>query len=406
MDHTILNDRVQVALHPLSIVRGRDGEHEVGRADTGVFISVPPEGLDLIGWLRSGLPLGKVKEAFAERYGEPPDVEDFLAGLAACGFVQAIDGRAVTDIADMPAARTRKRGWQVLADLPAERVRWLISRPMLLCYLTIWLTVPALFLLRPDVLPSLSDAVIFPRMTANIIVLAVLGWGLLSLHELAHVVVARAHGCDSSLSIGHRLYFLVAQTDLTTVRALPHHRRYGPYLAGVTWDMTVVLACSLLRLAGIQSSLVAALAYLALMGVMFQCAFFLRTDGYLVLVNWLRLGNLMEDSRHWLVNLGHRILGRPGPYDLSQVPVRELRIIRWYAGFHFLAVLVLLAGLVVFGLPVLAGLLRQAATDLTRGPTHAVFWDGLGFLVLATLNVGLMVVVWRRDHLMREVMES
>jgi hypothetical protein len=235
-------------------------------------------------------------------------------------------------------------------------------------------------------------------MTANIMVLAVLGWGLLFLHELAHVLVARAHGCDSSLSIGHRLYFLVAQTDLTTVRALPHHRRYAPYLAGVTWDMGVVLACSLLRLAGIQSSLVAALAYLALMSVAFQCAFFLRTDGYLVLVNWLRLGNLMENSRHWLVNLGHRTLGRSGPYDLSQIPVRELRIIRWYAGFHFLGVLVLLAGLVFLGLPLLARLVRQAATNLTQGPTQAIFWDGLGFLVLATLNVGLIVVVWRRDH--------
>jgi putative peptide zinc metalloprotease protein len=402
VDGTILSDGTVVTLHPLSIARGPNGDHEIGRAETGVYISVPAEGADLISWLQAGLPLGTVRQQFANRYGEPPDIEDFITGLTACEFVQSIDGRRLTaDEEAPPPTGSARRGWRLLDALPAERVAWLLSPPMRVLYWSIWLVIPAVFLLRRDLVPSASDAILHPRMTVNVVILAVVGWILVFLHELAHLLTARARGCGGSLTVSHRLYFLVAQTDLSAVRALPHNQRCAPYLAGMTWDMGVVLACTLLRMMNVLPDLAAAVAYLALVSVVFQCAFFMRTDIYLVFVNRLRLGNLMQDTRHWLVNLAHRLLRRPLPYDLSRIPSREIRIIRYYAAFYCAGVLVLLGVLLVVGVPLLMQLLRRAVTDIAQGPTHIAFWDGTALLLFVTLNVSLLIAVTWRDHRMR-----
>ena len=64
-------------------------------------------------------------------------------------------------------------------------------------------------------------------------------------HEGAHVIATAAHGLRSSLSVTRRLYFLTFQADLTRLWSVPRRARYGPLLAGMTWDataMTIVLA--------------------------------------------------------------------------------------------------------------------------------------------------------------------
>ena len=43
-----LSDSSVVGLHPLHIGEERDGETEVGRPETGVFVSLPAEGVALV----------------------------------------------------------------------------------------------------------------------------------------------------------------------------------------------------------------------------------------------------------------------------------------------------------------------------------------------------------------------
>jgi hypothetical protein len=389
-----LTDETIIELYPLHISSEGDEEREVGRPDTGTFVSLPPEGVDLVTWLQAGLAVGEVKTRFAARYGQPPDLDDFVAALIECGFVRGVDGHPVE--ADEPAAQPA-RGWQLLAGLAPERVAWLRSRPMVVLYVAIWLAVAALLAFRPGLFPSAGDAIVLPRVMANIVALTALGWGLVFFHEVAHLLAAKAYGSPSFLNISRRLHFLVAVTDMTALRAVPRNQRYGPYLAGMTWDMGVLLACLLLQLAGLQTPLTAAVAYLALLAIVFQFAFFMRTDIYFVFVNWLRLGNLMQDTQHWLVNLLYRAIGRPARHDLSAVPARELRAVRRYAIFWIVGVVVAVGEFLLLGLPLLARLVRDAAAGLRAGPGDAPFWDGAAFLVVVALYFGLLVYVQWRD---------
>lgn len=398
MNGFTLTDQTVVELYPLHIGEEDQGEQEVGRPDTGVFISLPPEGTYLLRLLQSQIALGEVKKKFAEQYGQEPDLEDFLEGIASCNFVHLIDGQPADTAENGDVTVAPPRGWFLFANLPAERVLWLRSRPMQIVYLALWLGVPTLLLFDPPLLPSPSKALVTSSIIANALILTVLGWGIIALHELAHLFAARSYNCISSLNISHRLHLLVAQTDMTAVRTLPRNQRYGPYLAGMTCDMGILLLCLVLQLIAIASPLPAAIAYLTAIGIISQFAFFLRTDIYYVFANIFHLGNLMQDTQHWLINLAHRIIGRPGPYDQSAIPRRELTIIRWYAIFYLIGVVVLLGEFVLLGLPLLLEFLRQAVADLSIGPTHITFWDGAGFIFIVLLNFGLLFFVMWRDH--------
>lgn len=398
-----LTDQTVVELYPLHIGDEDQGEHEVGRPDTGVFISLPPEGAYLLHLLQSQLPLGEVKAQFAAKYGQAPDLDDFLGGIASCDFIHLIDNHPVSPPEESITVTTPSRGLFLFANLPAERVWWLRSRPVLALSLGIWLAVPTLLTLHPGLLPSPAKALLSPSVLLNGVVLTALSWGIICLHELAHLLAARAYNCTSSLNISHRLHLLVAQTDMTAIRTLPRNQRYGPYLAGMTCDMTVLLLCLLLQLLSIPSALLSAIVYLASLGIISQFAFFMRTDIYYVFANIFHLGNLLQDTQHWLMNCIYKAIRRSPPHNLSAIAHRELVIIRWYAVFYIVGVIVVLGEFAVLGLPLLLQFLRLATDDLSAGPMHIAFWDGTAFIAVVALNFGLLFFVIWRDHFANRV---
>jgi len=369
-----------VTLHTLHIGQIENGVAEVGRVDTGVFIELGVEGVDLVRWVGEGLALDEVRRLFTERYGTEPDLDDFLEGMASCGFVKT----EATPVAD----EAPRRGIALLAGVPQHRVAWLLSWPMAVLYYAVWLAVPAALVLWPSLLPLPSDALLLDRVLTNALVIAVIAWTLVLLHEGAHAISVRALGVTGRLSVSRRMWFLVAQTEMSGIRSVPRRARYAPYLAGLTWDLTLVTSCFALELAGIGGQLVRTIAYTLTLAIIYQFLIFMRTDLYFVLGNWLRLGDLMGDTRRWLANLALRLLGRPPRHDLGDVPARELRVIRWYAPFYLLGSLAVTAALVLLTLPAMKTMLTIAFSGLGRGISDASFWDGLGFLALVALQLG------------------
>lgn len=393
-----------VEFHPLHIGEEVQGEYEVGRAETGTFISLPAEGVYLLNLLQSQIPLGKVKELFASRYGQEPDLDDFLEGMLACGFIQRIDEHLVEEESTTEeAGRDQVRGWRLLGNLSPASVAWLRSRPMYLFYIALWVLVPLLLIIRPALFPSPTKALILSSVLANAVLLAVLAWIRVGIHEVAHTLAAKAYGCDSSVMLSHRLYFLAAQTDMTSVRTLPYRQRYGPYLAGMTCDMGFLLICLVAQLFLPSVGLLAALSYLLVLGQFSQFAFFMRTDIYYVFANFFRLGNLMQDTQRWLLAKLARVSKWFPSHDLSAISEREMKVIRYYAIFYLIGVFVALAEFVIFGLPLLLAFLRLALSHLQDGPIHLAFWDGFAFLLLVLANFGLLFFIIWRDHLRRWV---
>lgn len=384
-----------VELHDLHFGADGDGGFEVGRPATGVFIALGTEGAAVLRWLATGMPLASVAEQFHHQFHGDVDIEDFVREISGCGFVKSVDGHPLLDETQ---AAEGNRGWRLLGSLAPSRVSWLLSRPARALFVMVWLTLPVLLVMRPALFPTAEDAIIGPGILTNLVVLTLLGWLLAFLHELAHLVAVRARGSEATLDISHRLHILVAQTDMTAVRALPRNQRYAPYLAGMTWDAAVLLTISLLAAAGRTAPLTQAAAYLLMMSLLFEFALFLRTDLYYVLTNALRLGNLAGDSRRWLLNLLSRILRRDIHHDLSGVPARELRWVRWYAVLAAAGVGVTLAQFVFLGLPLLAVFVAQASAGLAEGVGALDFWSSVATLAVVAAQFGLLGLGMIREH--------
>jgi hypothetical protein len=268
---------------------------------------------------------------------------------------------------------------------------------MRLLYVGVWVAVPVVLALRPDLVPRAASALLYRPAGINALLLAGLAWTLWLLHELAHVLAARARGGEGALSISRRFYFLVAQTDMSGLRSIPRRERYAPYLAGMTFDMAVLLAGLGLQIAGVGRGIAAMLAYIVGVQLVFQLAIFLRTDLYFVLTNWLRTGNLTADARDILRDQWRRVLGKPR-LDLSGIPERERRIARRYLPFYLLGMLAALANLVFYVLPVLVTLVARAAGGVFGSGSTVSRWDGVAFLAVVAVNVGLLGSVAYRER--------
>ncbi|MEU8210968.1 hypothetical protein AB0B85_17440 [Micromonospora sp. NPDC049044] len=394
-----LTDTTVVRLYPLHIGESEDGVCEVGRVDTGEFVELPAEGVDLVRWLGAGLPLGEVRRRFTDRYGTEPDLADFLDGIASCGFLR-LDATTGDGGAPATGAEAPRRGVAVLANLSPRRVSWLLAPPMRVLYVGGWLTAPLLLALVPSLRPTPADAFLLDGVLANALVVAMVAWVLVLLHELAHAATVRALDVTGRLSISRRLWFLVAQTEMSAVRSVPRRRRYAPYLAGLTWDLLLMSACLVLQLAGVHERLVRGVVYTLTLSVVYQFLVFMRTDIYYVLGNWLRLGDLMGDTRRWLANQVRRLVGRDPGSDLGGVPARELRIIRWYAPFYLLGSLAVTAALLALTVPAMATMVRLAIDGLDAPVDGLAFWNGVGFLALVALQLatfGWVLVTERRS---------
>jgi putative peptide zinc metalloprotease protein len=393
----VLTDDSVIQLHSLVIGPEADGVREVGRPETGVFIELPLEGFELLSWLDGGSTLDEVRRRFASTHGIAPELAEFVADLVECGFVKTIDGAAAPADA---AAEPPGRGWRLFAALPQQRVAWLLGRPMRWLYLGVWLVVPVLLAVRPHLIPDAGSALVSSRAGINALLLAVFSWALWFLHEFAHLLAVRARGCVGALSISRRLYFLVAQTDMSGIRAISRPERYAPYLAGMTFDMSVLLVGLLLQLAGFGRGIAALLTYIVGVQLVFQLAIFLRTDLYFVLTNWLRTGNLTQDVRDILRDRWRRLAGRPG-LDLSGISDRERRIAQRYLPFYLLGMVAALANLVVFVLPVLVTLVARAVGGVAGHGGEMSRWDGVAFLAVIAINVGLLGSVVYRERRVR-----
>jgi hypothetical protein len=342
--------------------------------------------------------VGEVKARFAQRYGEAPDLDDFLEGLSECGFIQDVDGVNSAEDVGQDQTPPPNRGWRLMGGVSQESVKWLVSTPVRRLSALLWLAVPVAIVLRPDVAPTPSSAWLPYGVTANLLALTGLSWVLMFLHEVAHLLAVRARGCVAYLQLSHRLHFLVAQTDMTAVRSIPRKDRYAPYLAGMTFDIAVLLAALLLRIAGLGGPLAPTVAFIASVHLLFQFAFFMRTDLYFVICNRFRLGNLMGDTRSWLANRTRAALGRPPLHDLSAVPERELRAVRAYAVVLVTGVIITLGQFVIFGVPVIVRFAGESISAVSAGLDGPGFWDGVVFLTTTALNFGLLLYVIRRDR--------
>jgi putative peptide zinc metalloprotease protein len=381
---------VAVAVYPFT--RQIDGEEIViGRADTAVFLALPPDAVEILDQLADGKTVGQVQQFYQAKYGETPDLEDFLVLLEQKGLVTAQGAShspgalaAGTPAASVPAQTAAPVRFH-FANFPLPLAQALYSRPMLLAAGLIILLGLATVVIEPALMPGWDALLFTEHLTLMSVSLEVLTCIMIFLHEMAHLVAARSVGVSSRLGISHRLWILVAETDMTGVWGVPKHQRYLPFLAGPLLD--AVSACLIifvtfaatrgwisLSAGGLHFAQAVLLVYL--LRLLWQCFFFLRTDFYYVIANFFKCKNLMQDTQVFLLNQLRRLTGSGAITDQSHIPAAEMHAIHGYAVVWVVGRILAFATLFFITVPLVYSYILIVGAALGRGYTA----DPYGFI--------------------------
>jgi putative peptide zinc metalloprotease protein len=131
------------------------------------------------------------------------------------------------------------------------------------------------------------------------------------IHELGHALACRSFGASAgTIGFGFYSIFPVFYIDLSDTWNLPARQRIRINLGGILADYFLALICLIIYfLTDNESFLIA--ETLIFFKTFFNLNFLLRTDGYWVLSDILRLPNLADNSRLYVMNLISQKAKRP-----------------------------------------------------------------------------------------------
>ncbi len=308
-----------VPLHPLTYLE-ENGEVVVGRADIDSYGVFPPDGAALLRQLAAGMPPTAASRWYADIYGEQVDVAEFLETLDELRF-----------LGEPGVGGPRPLRWRRLG-------RWMFSPAAWACYLLVIAAAAAAMIARPVLAPHPGNLFFTQYVTVLAVTLFLGQFPLILLHETFHMLAGRRLGLRSSLRLGRRLYFLVFETALDGLVAVPRRQRYLPMLAGLLADLLVIAVLTLIGAATIRpdgsvpliGEICLALAFTTALRFAWQFYVYLRTDLYYVAVTMLGCVDLQAAARRILGNRFRRLLRRPLA-DESILHPRDRAVARWYS---------------------------------------------------------------------------
>jgi putative peptide zinc metalloprotease protein len=394
------------------LVVAHDGdEYVLGRPDLGIYVAVPEPGAVFVEALRAGASLADATARASSVAGSPVDGEDFLAGLSTAGLLAppAAAGEPTGDRA--PARGAREIRW--IEGVSPAAARRLFGPVAWTGYALATLFVVLVLALRSDFRPSFEHFWWLPDPVLSVLTLAVIGYATAAAHEAWHWLAGRAIGVPAVFRVSYRGIFLVFETDVTQIATVPRRRRYGVFLAGMAFEVTLVAVALALRLAhradaitlaGWLDRLLAAVVLVHVMRIVWQwAALFMRSDGYAVLANALRCHDLFQAT--WLTTKERlwRLTG-PEATELASISGHDRRVARWF-GFGYLAGLVVMAWmLLVFIIPSMISIGWWVGYNLVDpAPATVAFWESVAVVAVVFGQYAVIPVLAVRERGLRRV---
>jgi hypothetical protein len=372
----------RLEFHHLTFVEDRDGV-TIGRSDIESYAVLPADGAALLRQLVDGMAVDDAAQWYCDTFGEPVDIDEFVAALHELAFVRADDEEPVT------AGRVP---YQKLGRAAFSLVAWI-------CYTAITLAALAAITLRPELRPQPANVFFSRSLVIVQVTLILIQPIVVMIHEWFHILAGRRLGLPSRLGIGRRLYYVVFETELNGLLGVEKRRRYLPFLAGMIADVLVFSLLTLFALLngdGWPGRLALAVAFTTLLRLVWQCYVFLRTDLYYVIVTMLGCTDLHAATSDYL----RRRLPFVRPKAADDWSARDRQVAPWFALLTVAGVLALLVTAVFAVIPVVMNFATRLGSALRHGFTGgAAFWDSVVFLLLLTLElVVLPLVAGRRRN--------
>lgn len=388
---------LQAAAARLSLVPEGD-DVTVGNPATGTFVAVPAVGGIVLTALANGASLDEAAEAARIHAGVEVDVPDFLTVLEAAGIL----------VYDTDGETGRHARW--IAGVPQRAAKPLFGKAAWCFYALALVFTGIAFATRPALRPSFENYMFLPDPMIAILVLFLFTMAITVLHEGWHWLAARAEGVPARFRISYRGAFIVAETDLSLLLTLPRRRRYGPMLAGPAFDVSVLAIAVGLRWAYFDAGapigdttarLLGALVLATLFNLVWQCAFFMRTDLYAILACALKCENLYRVS--WLT-LKSRLLPLrpPEAEELHAASTRDRSVASWFSLLYLVGMLGVFAFMLSIALPSAGGFVYWMIKNIASLSFHqAAFWESVSVAVLTAAELLAPIPLAIRERRLR-----
>ncbi|MFP5260894.1 MAG: hypothetical protein ACLGJB_03185 [Blastocatellia bacterium] len=401
-----------ITVHPFT--RQAEGEDVIiGIIESGVFLAIPAEAVEVLDDLAQGKTIGEAVDIYQQKHGQTPDLQEFLRELEIKGIVKPIAQGGNGSEATATASQQRPHVRYHFSNFPPRLAQHLFSRPVLAgCFALIVLAL-AVLIRDPSLMPTPLDLYFSDQRALSWTILIGSSYLTIFVHELGHLISARALGVNSRIAISHRLWYLVVETDLTGLWSVPKRQRYLPMLAGVLIDAVFISLLMLLLFGWKQQWLVLpSLAVRLARAIMFSCVLriwwqfflFIRTDFYYVIASLLNCRNLLKDTEGFIRNQLTRIVPFISPVDQSAIPESERRVIRAYSVVWVGGRVFAFSMLFTVTLPLAALYLRNLSNAIKNG-YHANPSDFVDALLLAVyFFIPLMagILLWLGSVIRRE----
>jgi hypothetical protein len=366
----------------------------VGRPDIDSYVVLPADGAALLRRLYDGIAPADAALWYAQQYGEPVDMADFLDSLHELDLLEddGAPGEGRTDpvldaVSDPGEPRSTVRYQRLGAAV--------FSRPAWAFYAATVLAAVVVVVNEPSLAPQHRHVFFTGSLVLVELTLFALQFPLVLVHELAHVLAGRRLGLRTRLRMSRRLYILVFETVMNGLVAVPRAQRYLPMLAGMIADLVVASALTVGAWAlggpvadvAWASRLCLALALTTVLRIAWQLYFFLRTDIYYLLTTVLGCVDLHAVTRQYLSNALNRRLGRLDRLVNEDAwHPRDRRAARWYGPLVLVGYALAVGLLIVVMLPITWTFLSSAIGRVFLGEASSgrQFWDSA---LLLALNV-------------------
>lgn len=382
-----ININSKLKLHPLNI-RKEQKYYIIEDLTTGEFYEMPEVCIVAISKINAGASLGDIEQELKLQFPEEEvNLLEFAQQLLNLEMVEEVDGKPI----EMGDRKSEKLGFTLI---PSKIGKLFFHHKMKYTYLILFVLNISVFILKPDLFPHFRDVFIFDFMFQNIILWIVIGAILVLIHEFGHILAIRAHDLPTKLEVGHRLFFIVLETDLSLGWKLPAKDRMFLYFAGMSLDNVVLFIALMAQILfpnapEIFTSIMAFIALDVVIRLIYQCCVYMKTDLYYVLENFTGCHNLMENAKMIIFKRKEAAI---------TIFEGEKKTIYIYSVFYLLGMMMSLLLFVYYYIPQLVYTILKILPGLKAPSQSAVFLDSIFVITQVLIAIGLLTYSWSKSY--------
>jgi putative peptide zinc metalloprotease protein len=349
------------------------------------YYEMPEVCIETINMINKGSQLVEIERKLKEKFpNEEVDLVDFAKQLYELDLIEQIEGVKI----EKKHSPKEQLG---LLWISPKLGKFFFNKITVLLYSVIFVLNIVIFILNPSLFPHREDIFVFDIMVVNVIFWLAFTFIFVLIHEFGHVLAIRAHNLPTKLEIGHRMFFVVLLTNMSSVWRLKPKERNILFLGGLCFD-TVLLFVSLISQLIFPNGhwFILGLMHLAVFDIvlrmLFQCCFYMKTDLYFVFENVSGCYNLMENAQQ---TIRQQLSFLKFKSSSEVIFTGENKTVFTYSLFYFLGIVLTIVLYFMYYIPEVIYAGKQLLPGFLQPPTSLLFWDA----VLFSLQVSIFLLL-------------